>query len=211
MTFDPLARAFLAFMVTLSLGCKSPATQQTSGAPATPPPLAVESFQAAWEIIRDTHFDTNFNDVDWNAARTNFLPRVQAARSHEEVRDTIQEMLDLLNVSHLMILPGTPQRRFLDPDPNKPASTPPTSPIQPAPRAEAGSLGIEVRVLKNQLVVFRVDPAGAGAKAGVQPGWIITKIDGEAAIDKTVDEEEGNRDFLLWHRAASLLKGAFGE
>ena len=211
MTFDRLASVLLALAIALSVGCKSPATERTTAGPASPPPLAVESFQTAWEIIRDTHFDTNFNGVDWNAARTNFLTRVQAARSQEEVRETIQEMLDLLNVSHLMVLPGTPERRFLDPETNKPAATSPAAPIQPAPPREAGSLGIEVRVLKNQLVVFRVDAAGAAAKAGVQPGWIITKIDDEPAIDKTVDEKESNREFLLWHRAASLLKGPFGE
>lgn len=214
MTFDLLARAFLAFALVLSLGCKSPVAAQPAkvAAPATPPPLAVESFQAAWEIVRDTHFDTNFNGVDWNAARTNFLPRVQAARSQEEVRDTIQEMLDLLGVSHLMILPGTPQRRFLDPETNRAAAKPgPTAPIQPAPPTEAGSLGIEVRVLNNQLVVFCVDPAGAGAKEGIQPGWLIEQIDGEPAIDASMDEQESDRNFLLWHRAASMLKGPFGS
>lgn len=212
MRFDRLAQAFLAFALALSLGCKSPGGNSSQAdAAATPPPLAVETFQAAWEIIRDTHFDTNFNGVDWNATRTNFLPRIEAARSQEEVRDTIQDMLDLLNVSHLMILPGTPQRRFLDAETNTPAATTAVAPIRPAPAREAGSLGMEVRVLNNQLVVFRVDPLGAAAKAGVQPGWIITKIDGEPAIDKTVDEQEHNREFLLWHRAASLLKGPFGE
>src|SRR5215213_4393678 len=112
MTFK--GRGFLtgiALLLSIVTACQSP-RRQTTGAlaeAAKPPPLAVESFQAAWEIIRDTHFDTNFNGVDWNAARTNFLPRVQAARSQEEVRETIQDMLDLLNVSHLMILPGTPE------------------------------------------------------------------------------------------------------
>jgi carboxyl-terminal processing protease len=221
MRCDLLARTFLAIALALSIGCKSPGSVEAHKAgplatPATPPPLAVETFQAVWEIVRDTHFDTNFNAVDWNAARTNFLPRVQTARSQEELRDTIQDMLDLLNVSHLMVLPGTPQRRFLDPETNKPPTKPapnksPSPPIQPAPPAEAGSLGIEVRVLNNQLVVFRVDPASTSAKEGVQAGWVIEQIDGEAAIDPDVDETEKNREFLLWHRAASLLKGPFGE
>src|SRR5690349_10904743 len=122
MRFDRLAQAFLAFALALSLGCKSPGSNPAKAdAAATPPALAVETFQAAWEIIRDTHFDTNFNGVDWNSTRTNFLPRIEAARSQAEVRDTIQEMLDLLNVSHLMVLPGTPQRRFLDAGTNAPA------------------------------------------------------------------------------------------
>src|SRR5689334_14672012 len=99
-------RFVFAVMLAFVLGCKSSAAQNAS-ANKSLPPLAVESFQAAWEIIRDSHFDTNFNGVDWNAVRTNFLPRIEKARSQQEVRDTIQSMLDLLNVSHLMILAGT--------------------------------------------------------------------------------------------------------
>jgi carboxyl-terminal processing protease len=186
---------------------------------ATPPPLAVESFQNAWEIIRDTHFDTNFNGVDWTAVRTKFLPRIEKAQSQQEVRDTIQEMLDLLSVSHLMILPGTPQRRSQI-DTNK--STPfkpteqkaPQQPLQMAPPAEAGTLGIEVRVLNNQIVVFRVDPNSPAAQNGIKPGWIIESIDDEPAIDPTVDADknaEHHREFLLWHNAAAMLKGAAGE
>src|SRR5205085_12504801 len=93
---------------------------QKASISSKPPPLAVETFQAAWEIIRDTHFDTNFNGLDWNAVRLNFLPRVEKARTQEEVRDTIQAMLDLLNVSHLMILPGGPQRRIAQMETNRP-------------------------------------------------------------------------------------------
>src|SRR5688500_16889611 len=137
MTFQVLARALCSIAVAFCLGCKSPAATTVAVAPEAshkPPPLAVESFQAAWEIIRDTHFDTNFNGVDWMAARTNFLPRIEKARSQEEVRNTIQEMLDLLDVSHLMIMPGTPQRRFLEPETNNPAATQDASsaPITPA-------------------------------------------------------------------------------
>ena len=192
-------------LLALLMACRTAPPQAEA---TKSPPLAVETFQAVWEIIRDTHFDTNFNGVDWNATRTNFLPRIQAARSQDEVRDTIQEMLDLLNVSHLMIMPGTPQRRFLDADTNKAPATPtPTPAIQPPPAAEVGSLGIEVRVLNKQIVVFRVDPQGAAIKQGVKPGWMIERIDDELAYDPMDDDDE----FLIWHRAASLLKGSAGE
>jgi carboxyl-terminal processing protease len=220
----------LAIAVAFCIGCKSPATESTKVSEIAPqivvtnvprgkpPPLAVESFQAAWEIIRDSHFDTNFNGLDWNAVRTNFLPKIEKARSQEEVRDTIQAMLDLLNVSHLMVLPGTAPRRVLEIQTNKVAGASteqkPAQPLQIAPPAEAGSLGIEVRALNNQIVVFRVEPGSPAAENGIKPGWIIEKIDDEPAVDPMVDENENakkQRDFLLWHNAASLLKGYAGE
>ncbi|HEY6229530.1 MAG TPA: S41 family peptidase, partial [Verrucomicrobiae bacterium] len=190
-----------------------------NGIEAAPPPLALESFQYAWETIRDTHFDTNFNGLDWTAVRTKFLPRIEKAKSQQEVRDTIQEMLDLLNVSHLMILPGTPQRRSPI-DTNKPTpfkateQKSPQQPLQMAPPSEAGTLGIEVRVLNNQIVVFRVAPNSPAAQNGIKPGWIIESIDDEPALDPTVDENKDakhHREFLLWHNAAAMLKGAASE
>src|SRR4051812_48628473 len=108
MRFDLLVRAFgVGFFVALCFGCKSPANSKASASATTtsaasigkPPPLALESFEAAWELIRDTHFDTNFNGLDWDAVRATFRPRIEQARSQEEVRETIQAMLDLLNVS----------------------------------------------------------------------------------------------------------------
>ena len=30
-------------------------------------PKGIETFEAAWTIVRDTHFDATFNGVDWNA------------------------------------------------------------------------------------------------------------------------------------------------
>jgi carboxyl-terminal processing protease len=214
----------MTIAAALFLGCASapdrPTVKEPSHPTATdkPPALAVESFQAAWEIIRDTHFDTNFNGLDWGAVRAKFLPRVENARSQLEVRDTIQEMLEMLNVSHLMILPGTPQRRALQTEMNKPPAISNAEkrvqPLQIAPPAEAGTVGIEVRVLNNQIVVFRVAPDGPAAKNGIKPGWIIETIDDEAAIDPVVDEDKNagrQREFLLWHYAAALLKGTAGS
>jgi carboxyl-terminal processing protease len=225
MRFELVARAFgIAVSIALCLGCKSPAQSNVSPAtrkipaPTAPPPLAVETFQAAWEILRDTHFDTNFNGLDWNAVRANFLPKIEATRSPEDVRDTIQSMLDLLNVSHLMILPGAPPRRIPQVQTNRPSAAQqpqnPSPPMQPPLRAEAGSIGIEIRVLNNQIVVFRVEPGSPAAEAGIKPGLIIEKVDDEPALDPMVDEakpSERQREFLLWHHAANFLKGPAGE
>jgi carboxyl-terminal processing protease len=174
------------------------------------PPLAVETFQAAWEIIRDTHFDTNYNGVDWNAARTKYLPRVEKAKSNEEVREIIQEMLDQLGISHLMILPGSAPS-------GKPGAVSEAKPTaKPAiDHSGNGTIGIEVRALNaTNIVVFRVEAGSSAEGAGVRPGWIIDSIDGEPALDATVASTglgRHQRDFLLWHHASELLRGRVGE
>ena len=44
-------------------------------------PAPVDTFDAVWKIVRDTHFDPRMNGVDWNAVRTELRPRALAATS----------------------------------------------------------------------------------------------------------------------------------
>ncbi|MDH5551285.1 MAG: hypothetical protein OEZ42_15480, partial [Gemmatimonadota bacterium] len=52
--------------------------------------LALETFDRAWQIVYDTHFDTTFNGVDWVALRDELRPRVQSASALGELRGTIR-------------------------------------------------------------------------------------------------------------------------
>src|SRR4051812_32642521 len=67
-------------------------------------PLALETFDRVWRIINDNHFDTNFSGVDWKAVREKYRPKAAASSTPKELRDTLQEMLDLLKLSHLAII-----------------------------------------------------------------------------------------------------------
>src|SRR5687768_16414971 len=69
-------------------------------------PLALETFDKVWSIIHETHFDTNFNGHNWQEVRDKYRPRAAAARNGDSFREVVQEMLDLLAVSHLAIVPG---------------------------------------------------------------------------------------------------------
>jgi hypothetical protein len=59
-------------------------------------PRAVETFDAAWRIIRDTHFDRTMNGVDWDAVRTQLRPRAAAARDTAELREVLHDMVGRL-------------------------------------------------------------------------------------------------------------------
>ena len=48
---------------------------------AAPELKAAETFDAAWKIIRDTHFDPGMNGLDWPAVRTELGPRAAGART----------------------------------------------------------------------------------------------------------------------------------
>ena len=66
----------------------------------------VDTFDAAWKIVRDTHFDPRMNGVDWNAVSTELRPRALAASSPGELRSVIREMLGRLGQSHFVLLPS---------------------------------------------------------------------------------------------------------
>ena len=61
----------------------------------------LEVFHQAWTLMRDNFFDDRFNGVDWEAARTRFAPHVAGARTPDEMRRVIAQMIGELNASHV--------------------------------------------------------------------------------------------------------------
>jgi tricorn protease len=59
-----------------------------------------EVLQQAWTYVRDNFFDPNFNGVDWNAVHERYAPLAAGARTGDELRRIISEMLGELNASH---------------------------------------------------------------------------------------------------------------
>ena len=79
----------------------------------------------------------------------------------------MREMLDRVGQSHFAILPAPV------------ASAISTSAVRPE---DVGTLGFDVRLLGQALVVSRVDPQGPADKAGVRAGWTLTRV-GARALD----------------------------
>jgi tricorn protease len=59
-----------------------------------------EVFQQAWTYVRDNFFDPNFNGVNWNAVREEYVPLAAGAQNGDELRRVISLMLGELNASH---------------------------------------------------------------------------------------------------------------
>ncbi len=134
------------------------------GAQAAVASKASETFEAAWKIIRDSHFDPGMNGVDWQAVRTELGPRASKARTDAELREVIQEMLGRLGLSHFALIPsggggGT------------------------APTDLGGDPGLDVRLVGTDLLVTAIDPDGGAAAAGVRPGWKLLSIEGMPAAE----------------------------
>src|SRR6185503_9229230 len=59
-----------------------------------------EAFRQAWTYLRDNFYDPNFHGVDWEAVRASYAPRIQGARTPDEMRRLIALMVGELNASH---------------------------------------------------------------------------------------------------------------
>jgi carboxyl-terminal processing protease len=185
-----IARASLAALV-LALGGAATAAQQV--------PAAAETFDAAWTIIRDTHFDKTMNGLDWDAVRAELKPRAAAAKSETELRGVIGEMLGRLGLSHFALIPST-------------ADSPAGAAGRPGGAAGSADPGFDVRLIGRDLVVTKVSAESASA---VRPGWRILKIESSSTSDLLASLPDGANERLLnveaWRIAQTRLRGPAGS
>lgn len=130
----------------------------------------LEVFQQAWTYIRDNFFDPNFNGVNWNEVREQYLPYAAGARNPDELRRIISEMLGELNASHSGI-----------------------GGSGPPPAATIGRLGVrfdrEEFETKGALKIIEVIPLTPAAITNVKVGEYLVTVDGAAIGSHTnVDE-----------------------
>jgi carboxyl-terminal processing protease len=157
-------------------------------------PQGLETFDAAWTRVRDTHFDKTMNGVDWEAVRAELRPRAAAAKTMSEVRGAVRDMLGRLGQSHFALIASGPD-----------AST-----------ASGGDLsadaGFDVRLVGTSLLVSSVDATGAAAAAGVRQGWRVVDIDGASMAGLLRALPQGADERLItveaWRVAETRLRGA---
>jgi carboxyl-terminal processing protease len=160
-------------------------------------PNGLETFDAAWRIVRDSHFDRSLNGVDWNAVSAELRPKAAAARTPGELRAVIQNMLGRLGQSHFAVIPASADSA-LD-----------------QPKDLSGRPGFDVRLVGGDLLVTRVDPASSAATAGVRPGWKIVAVDFHqlapliGALPDSLDTRL--RAVEAWKIAHSRLNGPGGS
>jgi carboxyl-terminal processing protease len=168
------------------VGLASLARNDSSGA---------ETFDAAWKIIRDTHFDLTMNGIDWTAVRTELRPRAAAAKDAGELRAVIRDMLARLGQSHFAIIPGTadsPSKTMAD---------------------MSGDPGLDVRLIDDEFVVTQVEGRSGAYKVGVKAGWKLVAVGGNSMSPLVADLPAGARirQVEAWRVAQERLRGTAGS
>ncbi|MEE8153848.1 MAG: S41 family peptidase, partial [Phycisphaerales bacterium] len=189
-------------------------------APSIETALAVETFDAAWQLINDTHFDPNHNGVDWLAVRDEFGPQAETATTERELRQVIGEMLARLEQSHFALLPREAVDA-LDPEKLAASDAPQFEQSKASDEAEEdvqsrpGDSGLEVRIVDQDIVVRNIQAGGSAEEAGVKPGWVVKRIGAIDLADLFGDVpehlERRMARFYIWRTVTVLLEGDAGD
>jgi carboxyl-terminal processing protease len=153
------------------------------------------SFDEAWTTINDSFYDPSFGGLNWVGVRDELRPRVEHATAPAEARRAIVDMLARLKRSHFVLLSAA-------------------AGDTPSPGGEA-SIGIDLRVLENEVVITRVPEGSKAAKAGLAPGQILLAVDGQTAatwwrpVAPGIDPRAAG--LAVWRRAEASLRGTPGS
>jgi carboxyl-terminal processing protease len=124
---------------------------------------------AAYNLVRDKHYDKTLGGVDWPAVRKRYEPLALGAPNEATFYRFLNEMIGELGQSHLEVAgPGSPGRAAFDSD------GPPPGP------GGAGDPGLIVRIIEGRPTITFVRPGSAGARAGLRTGYVVTEIGGWA-------------------------------
>jgi carboxyl-terminal processing protease len=144
-----------------------PATPVPAGPAAAPAVameggLALETFDTVWVRISRTYYDPNFRGVDWAGVRAELRPRAAEAGSNAALRAVLADMLGRLGESHFGLIPA------------EAADAVATS--AGGDDGGAGDVGLDLRLVGDTVVVWRVDAGGPAAAAGVRAGWVVDAV-----------------------------------
>ena len=138
-------------------------------------------------------YDPKFNGVDWKAVHDRYAPRIALVTSDRELYGLLQLMVNELHQSHFWIIPpeaipkllpkhdeGSDQENADESDSEEREPETPLDRIkQKLTERLSTGIGIDLRVVDGSVLISRVEPGSAAARAGLRPGFAIRSVDGK--------------------------------
>ncbi|HTS31199.1 MAG TPA: S41 family peptidase [Bryobacteraceae bacterium] len=164
--------------------------------------IDVDSFEVVWKTVLEKHWDPKLGGLDWQSVHDELRPKVEAAKTREEARTVMADMLGRLHQTHFAVFPGDVYDAYGGRSEDEESGS-------------DGTAGIEVRVIDGHVLVTSVQPGSAAAERGVKPGWEIVRVkDSEIApaLRKVEDQFAKSTllDFRLMRAVNARLQGAVG-
>jgi carboxyl-terminal processing protease len=133
----------------------------------------LESFEKVWTTVAEKHWDPKLGGLDWRAVHDELRPKMEAAKTADDARDVLNDMVGRLKQTHFGIFSGSV---YHDLDASSGESEKDSREV---------TTGIDVRVLEGHAIVNDVADGSPAAAKGVKRGWEILRI-GETEIPPLV-------------------------
>src|SRR5208282_155997 len=143
-------------------------TMATSGTSRSLSPNEREQvFEKVWKDVDEHYYDPEFGGVKWQEVHQRYLPLVQGAKDDKDFYSIVDRMTAELHDAHT---------RF-------------SSPEQWANRKkhQGVSIGFRPGYVEGKVVVLDVFPGSNAAHAGIEPGMIVTALDGQPIADRVAE------------------------
>jgi carboxyl-terminal processing protease len=124
-------------------------------------------FEKVWKDIDEHYYDPEFGGVKWQQVRQRYLPLVRAAKDDKDFYSIVDRMTAELHDAHT---------RFSSPEQ-----------WENHKKHQGVSVGFRAGYVEGKVVVLEVFPESNAAHAGIQPGMIVTALDGQPIAERLAE------------------------
>lgn len=145
-------------------------------------------FDIVWGRVNERYYDPAFGGVDWKAVRKRYAPLALNAAGDEAFYGVLGKMLGELKRSHFAIVPpdaytAADLKKAVTEDEDKGATS-----------TRAGTAGLTVQLIGEEVVITAVAPNSGAAAAGLRPGYVLTHIREKPIADLVEKMKAGTHD-----------------
>ena len=124
-------------------------------------------FEKVWKDIDAHYYDPEFGGVKWQEVHERYLPLVKAAKDDKDFYSIVDRMTAELHDAHT---------RFSSPEQ-----------WENRKKHQGVSVGFRAGYVEDKIAVLDVFPDSNAAHAGIQPGMIVTALDGQPIAERLAE------------------------
>jgi carboxyl-terminal processing protease len=124
-------------------------------------------FEKVWKEVDEHYYDPEFGGVKWREVQQRYLPLVKAAKDDKDFYSIVDRMTAELHDVHT---------RFSSPEQ-----------WENRKKHQGVSTGFRAGYVENKVVVLDIFPDSNAANAGIEPGMIVTALDGQPIADRLAE------------------------